>query len=333
MRILVTNNQLDSIGGSETFTFTIIEELVRIGYQVEYFTFKKGFVSALIEEKLKVYFMSKPSYDLILANHNTTVEEVYKKGFTIQTCHGIFPKLEQPSSKADAYVAISQEVQNHLAEKDFPSILIHNSINLERFHPEKKVNKKLERVLSLCHSVEANRFVKEACEIIGVHFQHAYKYHNRIWEIEKVINQVDLVIGLGRSAYEAMACGRPVIVYDNRRYFESCGDGYVKDKLGFSLRNNCSGRFTLQKFTDESFEEELKKYNPNDGGFFREFAEKELDVKLNIQKYFKYQTLLINNRQKEKKNQKIRFIKRVIGHKFFNRIAFFCKKNKLLKVK
>jgi glycosyltransferase involved in cell wall biosynthesis len=323
VRVLVSNHQLKNVGGSETFTYTLIEELIRLGIEVEYFTFHKGFVSDKIETQLKVKFKSHSSYDLVLANHNTTVDFLHRNGFTIQTCHGIFPKLEQPSNKADAYVAISQEVQNHLAEKDIPSILIHNSINVERFYPEKKINKKLERVLSLCHSVEANKFVKDACDKIGVHFQQAYKYHNPVWELEKIINQVDLVIGLGRSAYEAMACGRPVIVYDNRRYFESCGDGYVKDKLGFSLRNNCSGRFSLQKFTKESFEEELKKYNPTDNTFFREFAERELDVRLNVQKYFGFHNLLIRERKMAKRNMRIKKAKKIIGSKSFNQIAKF----------
>ena len=139
MRILVANNQLNTLGGSETFTYTIIEELVDRGFFVEYFTFKFGFVSDKIEQELKVSFMSRKKYDLIFANHNTCVEKLYKLGYVIQTCHGIFPKLEQPSIRANAYVSISTEVQNHLGVLGFPSILIYNSINLERFKSLKPI--------------------------------------------------------------------------------------------------------------------------------------------------------------------------------------------------
>ncbi|MCX7549054.1 UDP-glycosyltransferase [Xanthomarina sp. F1114] len=320
MKILIANNQLNNLGGSETFTFTLIEELVSRGYHVEYFTFEFGLVSDRIEQDLKVSFMSKKKYDLILANHNTCVKKLYKFGFIIQTCHGIFPKLEQPSSKANAYVSISTEVQNHLGTLGFPSILIHNSINLKRFQSIKPINKKLETVLSLCHSKEANEFVKRACTDLEVNFLKAFKYGDTIWNIEEKINEADLVVGLGRSAYEAMACGRPVLVYDNRRYFDSCGDGYVKDKLGFSLQNNCSGRYTRQSFTLDLFKKELQKYNANDGLYFRNFAEKELNVKHNIERYLNFWKENVKNNIQAKKQRKIKLSQEIIGVKNTQRL-------------
>lgn len=327
LNILVTNNKLDILGGSETFSYTIIEELVRLGHEVEYFTFKTGFVSDKIEKDLKVNFMKKTKYDLILANHNTTVDKIHKKGFTIQTCHGIFPKVEQPSPKANAYVSISQEVQDHLARLGYPSILIHNSINIDRFKLKNKLNNKLNTILSLCHSKNANNFVKQVCEEMEINFLQAYKYENPIWNVEDLINKVDLVVGLGRSAYEAMSCGRPVVIYDDRRYFSSCGDGYVKDILGLSLKNNCSGRYTNQKFDKNSFKLELRKYNPNDSAYFRRFAEKELDVKNNIIKYLNYHQFSIKKKAEDLRFKKIKIIKAFLGNKNFNRLANMLKYN------
>lgn len=321
MKILVSNHNLDSIGGSETFTFTIIEELKRLGHLVEYFTFNKGFVCRKIEDDLNVNFMSHSKYDLILANHNTTVDFLHKRGFVIQTCHGIFPKLEQPSFYADAYVSISEEVQNHLAMFDCPSLVIRNSINLERFKPITAINSKLNNILSLCHSEKANNFIKDICNEQSINYLQAYKYKNPIWKIEDVINNSDLVIGLGRSAYEAMACGRPVLIYDNRKYFDSCGDGYVKDILGFSLRNNCSGRFSKTSFDKSNFIDELNKYSSSDSKYFRNFAKKELDVRINIEKYLSFYNDLVYNRRRKKRLKKIRFAKKIIGKKNFNLLA------------
>lgn len=321
MNILVSNHNLDRIGGSETFTYTIIEELKRLGHQVEYFSFNKGFVSQKIENDLGVFYMSQNKYDLIFANHNTTVTKLYKKGFTIQTCHGIYPKLEQPSAMADAYVSISEEVQNHLALFDYPSLLIRNSINLKRFKPENKPQKRLNNILSLCHSVEANNFIEEVCEELSLNFFKAYKYENPVWEIEQKINEADLIIGLGRSAYEAMSCGRPVLIYDSRRYFESYGDGYIRNKLGFSLKNNCSGRYFKIIFDKNKLKKELAKYSSLDSTYFREFSEKELDVKKNIKKYINYYHSLVENRKEAKRIKKIKLAKRLIGNKTFNSLA------------
>lgn len=105
--------------------------------------------------------MSKNKYDLIFANHNRVVNHLYGKGFILQTCHGIFPKLEQPSYKSDAFVSISQEVQSHLANLGFSSKIILNGINLNRFRPLRNVSDELKSVLSLCHSKAANNMIKK----------------------------------------------------------------------------------------------------------------------------------------------------------------------------
>ena len=80
--ILIANHQLKFVGGSETFTYTLIEALKNKGYSVEYFTFFKGITSDKIEQNLSVNFMSKKRYDLILANHYTCVRYLSRKGPT-----------------------------------------------------------------------------------------------------------------------------------------------------------------------------------------------------------------------------------------------------------
>ena len=37
------------------------------------------------------------------------------------------------------------------------------------------------------------------------------KYTNPVWKIEELMRESDLVVSLGRGAYEAMACGCPVV--------------------------------------------------------------------------------------------------------------------------
>ena len=160
--ILVANNHLNSVGGSETFTYTMIEALISKGYDVEYFTFFKGITSDKIENELGVKFMSKPRYDLILANHHPCVKFLSTKGIIIQTCHGIFPKLEQPSKFADGYVSISDEIKQHISKLGFKSKLILNGVNCERFNSTTSLTKKLSSVLSLSHSELANRKIEEA---------------------------------------------------------------------------------------------------------------------------------------------------------------------------
>lgn len=316
MKVLVATNHLKALGGSETFTYTLIEELVkRKDLNVEYFTFEKGLVSDKIEQKLGVNFCSKKKYDLILASHNTCVEKLYKYGFIIQTCHGIFHKMELPSKNANGYVSISLEIQNHLWNLGVPSKLINNGINLNRFHVFRKVNKELKTVLSLCQSTEANEFIENCCKNLKINFIKANKFVDSIWEMEKILNQADLVVGLGRSAYESMACGRPVIVFDKRPYFKSVGDGYVVNIVGLSLQNNCSGRYFLNEYNKDLFIGELKKYNYKDGQLLRAFSLKNLDIIDKVNEYLNFYEILKRNALNNKKKQRDLFLIKIMGEK------------------
>ncbi|WP_340203188.1 UDP-glycosyltransferase [Ascidiimonas sp. W6] len=307
--ILVANNSLDSLGGSETFTYSLIQSLVVKGYSIEYFTFNQGDVSNSIETDLNVRFMTKSKYDLILANHKTCVNFLYRKGFVIQTCHGIFPSLEQPSLLADAYVSISNEVHDHLLAKGLRSKIIWNGISLERFTPKNPINQKLQNVLSLCHSIEANKVVKEACELVGANFEVLNKYDKADWSVEEYINRNDLVVGLGRSAYEAMACGRPVVAFDSRKYMDSYGDGYLRDILGFSILNNCSGRYSAKTYTAETLAKEFLKYDSKDGVFFRDFAERHLNMSYKAEEYIAYFEIIKKNKKRINRKILIDFFK------------------------
>ena len=316
--VLIANNHLFEFGGSETFTYTLIEEINnRDDYNVEYYTLHKGTVSEKIEKILGVKYLSRKRYDLILASHNTCVEMLYSMGFCIQICHGIYPQLEQPSNKADAFVSISQEIQDYLSLKGYSSRIIYNGINLERFRPLKPISSNLKTVLSLCHSEEANNIIEQICLEKKIKFIKAFKYKDPVWDIERLINKSDLVIGLGRSAYEAMACGRPVIVYDNRNYFHSYCDGYVKNILGFSLLNNCSGRYSKKVYSINDLKLEFEKYDFKDSEYFRNFAEKHLDIKNKVDEILEYASFLKKNSKKINRYLVISLTKLVMGNKNF----------------
>ena len=116
MKILITNHWLEKVGGSESFTHTLVKAAKEFGAEVDLFTFRPGKISQKIFEDFGVNNQVKGNYDLVLANHHTTVEFCHNKklGPIIQTIHGTVPKLERPSGFATKHVAISQEIQKHL---------------------------------------------------------------------------------------------------------------------------------------------------------------------------------------------------------------------------
>lgn len=286
MKILITNHWFKRYGGSETFTYTLGKELLSRGHEVHLHTNVPGALS-LRMNKEGIPSRLDSWYDLILANHNTCVEAVSDKGLIIQTCHGTKPKLEQPSEAAHYHVAISEEVQRHLEKKGFDSTVIHNGVDCERFNPTTPLNPQLKTVLSLCHSDEANALLQEACDIHGCNLITLNKYVNGLFEVETMINQSDLVVSLGRGVYEAMACGRNVVIFDKRPYQESLADGFLYNEkwLKRYVSKNCSGRSMKTHPTSRQLAYLFNMYNPAIGEDMRRLDLKYFDIKKQVDKY------------------------------------------------
>lgn len=287
MRILLGTHYLAKTGGTESYTFALAMELKRLGHEVEHFAIIRGGVSSMLEEK-GVPFMTSDHYDLILANHTTVVEQLWPKGFIVQTCHGNIAELEQPSPYADAYVAVSEEVREHLQSKGYrAAAVIANGIDCNRFCQKKPVSPTLQTVLSLCQSDVANDFIRRCCQQEGIRFLQSNKFTDNVWSIEELINESDLVVGLGRSAYDAMACGRCVLVYDYREYMgEFLGDGMLTpESIQKSMLCNCSGRSNRLKYNEETFIRELQKYSSELGAWGREFALEHLNIEKAVEAY------------------------------------------------
>jgi GT2 family glycosyltransferase len=294
MRILITNNHLNRLGGSETFTLTLAKELVDRGHNVEVFTFHEGVVSNLIKEFAKVVAApDRAGYDLMLINHTTCLSAVQGiPGFKIFTSHGIYPQIEQPESGANAYVAISEEVRQHLKNKGYDSTVINNGIDCRKFKPIKGISEELKSVLCLCQDPTAVEYVQEACRQLCLKFDAVRYPSNLSTKVDEKINEADLVVSLGRGAYEAMACGRSVIVFDMRMYSPlRTADGIVtQENADEIMKNNFSGRRFKLEWGLEDLIHEMKKYDPNIATFNRNFALENFNIEKQVDKYLMIKT-------------------------------------------
>lgn len=274
--ILITNNHLADFAGSEMWTYTMVKEFERQGHNVEVYTREPGAISDMLN--YKPLNELRTEYDLIIINHNSCLKDLKDiEGFKIFTSHGIYPKLEAVANGADAYVGISQEILDHNKKYGWDLNLIYNPIDCERFQNKNKIHTKIKKVLSLCKSNEANEIVKEACDKLEIEVLRC----EQCSYVEDTMNEVDLVITLGRGAYEAMACGRPVIVFDWRHYVgKAFGDGYVNkdNRLNF-LKNNFSGRYSNKIFGVDELVSELKKYDKGQSNELANFSKQTFNVK------------------------------------------------------
>lgn len=298
--------QLDHIGGAELYTYDLLNELRKQeGVEVEFFAINQGRLAERVRHELGIPFMTKHQYDLILATHNATVEAIHDRGPTVQICHGAILELEHPSIYADYHVGITREVCDSLSQKGYANKMVLNGLDLEHKQPIRQVNNELKVVLSLCQSEEANTLLANACSKLRVDFLHFNKHKNPAFHIEREINRADLVVGIGRSVYDAMACGRPCVVFDNRDYNGNLADGYLTpDLFDEFVQTNCSGRYRKRRLTEDDLIRELEKYNPDDGKKLREIAETKLNVKHTAQELLEVPNC-ITWETKMKKNSRV----------------------------
>jgi hypothetical protein len=195
MKLLITNHWLKKLAGSETFTYTLGSALKKAGHNVDLFTNVKGLVSNRMLTDLGIHTINADTnkkYDLILANHNSTVPLVHQKGFTIQTCHGTLPALEQPDARANLHVSISEEVQEHLQKNGIKSTVIRNGIDCKRYMPFLPIHNKVTSVLSFGNTEEFNQKIAQYFAKKGIRFISHNKFTNPRWDTENIINQVDI---------------------------------------------------------------------------------------------------------------------------------------------
>lgn len=292
MKVLVTNNTLNGVGGSETYAYTLIKELNRReGITAHAYTPQIGQIGNMLKmEGVQVISNPIDMYDAVFCSHTSTMSKISNfKGIKIQTCHGVYPALEQPSNIADKHVSISKEVQDHLTKLGYPSTIIHNGVDCNRFKPVTLPNDKVKTILSLTQSDELNQLLQRVCTKMGIKLIKLNKFINPVWNVEEHINQADMVIGIGRGCYEAMACGREVLVLDKRPYVSHkgfIGDGLVTlGTINDIISHNCSGRHSNIKFNYQSIKEAIEDYNPIQGKLNRDYALEHFNIEKQVNKY------------------------------------------------
>lgn len=274
MNVLITIRDLEELGGSQTFTYTLATALKAQGHSVQYMTKKEGIVSDKLKEQ-NIKKKSRKTFDLIICQHFRPKSSVARGDSTIQIIHGLID-AEKPLKYIDKYFVISEEIKDAL---DIDATVINNPVDLERFKPQKPINERLTVVLSLCQGKQANNLVKMVCQDMGLKLKSMSKWDNRVFNVEDEINKADLVVTYGRGAYESLACGRPVVVFDSRDYTPSYSDGYLEREhhIKESMKNNFSGRRFKMKMTKQSLKAEFERYNYRFSHGYRLFAENNYD--------------------------------------------------------
>lgn len=270
LSILITNNELGALGGTETYTYLLAKSLKERGWLVEVFSPQLGYAAeriSLLKIRCFASFSGWERYDVIHAHHRRTlqlVKEVLSPDRIFYLAHGIGEEeIPATTELMDIRIlgAVSWEVKKHLLRLVGPKEVkvIPNFVDPRRFFPQKPVQRLEQgyRVLILSNypswqTREILTFLKPLVASVSFLGRNSEKLAKSLgeegfrvnclgcdfWHVEKVINKHDLVISLGRGILEAIFCGRGAIVFGIHG-----GDGLVTpENIADIAACNFSGR-------------------------------------------------------------------------------------------
>lgn len=273
LNVLLTNHELMMPGGCITLLYSMAQEYLRLGHRVTLYSprWGEGGVPEYFEASGVTITKVKPLnlFDIVVCNHRDCLPIVEDMVHSFKIWHFDGKMRERiPEDDFDVYIVVSEESRDYLKEKfDIDSLIVRNAINCTRFDIHKPIRKRLSRVLFLSNHGEVAPIVKEATKQVGLAFTWIGR-DSWVFDVERYINDADLVVTIGRGVYESMACGRNVIVFD---YLGA--EGILTPDKYFEIRQkNCSGRYHQMDWGVAELVNEFKKYNPGWGYTFRKYA-------------------------------------------------------------
>lgn len=297
MKILLCNNTLSLLAGSETAVFSLASELKKRGHEITAFSENLGQIAVKMQdigiEVVDGLDGRQNDFDVAFCNHFAPTNIIKAKCPNLPiifTIHGIIGGPETPPLYCDAFVAVSEEVRDLMKEKyEIECEIIRNGVDFDRFSDKKPRNEKIKSILFSTSYVNKNsevfKAVWNAARIINAEMHATGRDHAWIWEMEEIYNKVDLVVTLGRGCLEAMACNRPALVLGHwGRNQDLSADGIVtKESIAEIRKNNFSSRRFRKDWKVKDIVEELQKYDATTN--FRELIQPDHDIKITTDKY------------------------------------------------
>ena len=281
MRILFTNENFDGLGGTETYMVAVATALARLGHEVTIYSPNRG---AIAEQTaaggIPVVARDRQprGCDLVIAGDAATAAEMASdqpdavRLFVAHSAHHLLQAPPLQAGIAHCVVVLNDRVGHAVQARGWhaPMIRLRQPIDLVRFWRLGPVRAMARVALANSNAIAGERAVllKQACRDAGLELR-SIGGRNPHTTPETVIADADLVIGLGRSALEGMAAGRPVLIHGvvgsdgwvtSDRYAEMESDGFA----GLSRRGVT---FDAAALTDE-----LRRWDPELGELGRDLA-------------------------------------------------------------
>jgi hypothetical protein len=303
MKILLTNQHLADLAGSEITTLETAIALREMGFDVSVATFyyENPIREAFERNRIKVYnlfYESLPhkTFDLAWCHHTPVITHVLNLGIRFKKV--VFRTLSFMVAlealpffvdEVDVVLAVSgataeKYVSNGWIEKDRIQVMP-NSV-LDGFFAEAKERNRphLEKIAvvsnhpprEVMEAVEQLRKRSLSVQVIGKTSPGSYQLVTPEW-----LGEYDLLVTIGKTVQYGMAMKIPVYCYDRFG-----GPGYLTRKnFEKAAYHNFSGRCGQRKISPQKITKEiLTGYSDalEQVGYFRQIAQRRYDLKKNI---------------------------------------------------
>jgi len=88
-----------------------------------------------------------------------------------------------------------------------------------------------------------------------------FRRFRALWPARPEMEAADLIVGYGRTVYEAMALGREAVILDSRHYQQDYADGLASEVYQDAVRCNCSGRWNKEIWGPKQMGWALERYD------------------------------------------------------------------------
>lgn len=273
MKILLTNNTLASLGGSEWVVVELGRALASRGHQVAACSSQIGEAGSLLKgmaiPTIPDPFHSPFKPDVIHGQHHLDTMRAlcaFPDVPAIYHCHGYLPWVEEPPvhPRILYYVGmssvISDRIRFSLGLPDQDVITVPNWVDLDRFRFVRNPSQKPQNALLYLRGFDRNSWhasqLRQAFESMGVKLD-LWLPQGETRAPEVVLHQYDVVLASGRSAIEAIASGCAVLPISP----SACLDLVDLNNFDLFQSQNFSPRLNIGHFNADSIVNAISSYD------------------------------------------------------------------------
>ncbi len=274
MKILITNNFLDSRTGTETFVRDLVLKLRSMGHYPMVYSPRIGKIAGEIaSEGIPVVSnMDKlPDRPDVIHGHHHIPTVLACLNFPgtpgVFVCHERLSKDEIPPllRSIKYYIAVDYNCLERLTDPNIPVNkikVIYNSVDTVRFLSVNNLPPRPKRALvfsNYASKITYLRPIASICRKLNIELDIMGSASNRLsGNPEDTIGKYDLVFAKARCAMEAMAVGAAVILCD----FNGLGPMVTMDKIDYLRKWNFGMRCLRHEINEGNLLKQIEKYDP-----------------------------------------------------------------------